>query len=69
MKKQNWRDRMHESYGMKDRYAQKNMGKDLRSASKSTYNVTVPCGEGWGSVMPYREGNNGYPSQAYDYNY
>lgn len=60
---QSYSSRRNESRGMKG------MGKDLRSATKATYKVDVPCGTGWSEVVERKEGNNGNPSQAYDYKY
>jgi hypothetical protein len=76
MKHQGYKDRMDESYGMKkyeakkknERYMPKGMGKVMGhdSAPKP---CSVPVGEGLSKVKPFRSGNLGYPSQAFDYKY
>jgi len=64
-KSQSYKSRRDESYG-----ASKPMGKlkDGTQASAPSA-IKVPCGEDWAKVKPFRSGNLGYPSQAFDYKY
>jgi len=53
-----------------DMYAPKSMSslKDNTHAY-SVKSWSVPEGQGWGQVKPYKEGNQGYPSEAFNYQY
>lgn len=52
-----------------NKYMSKGMGGKEMGHDKSPSSLTVPCGGGFKEVKPFREGNKGYPSQAFSYKY
>lgn len=60
--KQGYKARRDESRGMKN--AMKEMGHD-----KAPMKCNVPMGQGFKEVKPMKQGNMGYPKQAFDYKY
>lgn len=76
-KKQDYKARRDESRGMakadvkmkNERYMPKGMDKKVMGHEKKPNKVDVPCGEGFKEVKPFKDGNKGYPRQAFDYKY
>lgn len=72
-KSQDYKSRRDESRGMaasnNDKYMPKGMDKTIKSTDKRTMSVNVPCGEGFSQVKPFKQGDLGYPKQAFDYKY
>jgi hypothetical protein len=71
MKRQGYKDRMDEKYGKKsnERYMSKGIGGKVMGHDSAPKSCNVPVGEGWSEVKPFKSGNLGYPSQAFDYKY
>jgi len=75
--KQSYKDRRDESRGMKkyeakmknERYMPKGMKDKKMGHDKAPKSIDVPCGQGFKEVKPFRDGNKGYPPQAFDYKY
>ena len=75
--KQSYKDRRDESRGMKkseasmknERYMPKGMKEKVMGHEKQPMKIDVPCGNGFSEVKPFREGNKGYPKQAFDYKF
>lgn len=76
-KKQHYKARRDESRGMakadvkmkNERYMPKGMDKKVMGHEKKPKKVDVLCGEGFKEVKPFKDGNKGYPRQAFDYKY
>ena len=76
-KTQSYKSRRDESRGMKDSYVKatnekympKGMSKKVMGHDKSPKNISIPCGEGFSKIKPFKTGNLGYPKQAFDYKY
>jgi len=76
-KSQSYKSRRDESEGMKksyaksnnDQYMPKGMGSKVMGHDNKPKSITVPEGQGFKEVKPFRQGNRGYPSQAFDYKY
>lgn len=76
-KSQSYKSRRDESRGMakadvkskNEKYMPKGMGNKVMGHDKSPYKVTVPEGQGFAEVKPFKTGNLGYPKQAFDYKY
>lgn len=73
---QGYKARRDESRGMKseankmnERYMPKGMSSKVMGHEKNPKSIDVPCGQGFKEVKPFRDGNKGYPSQAFDYKY
>lgn len=64
-KSQSYKSRRDESRGMSKAMS----GKKVMKHDKAPSGISVPCGEGWSEVKPFKVGNKGYPSQAYGYKY
>ena len=72
-KSQSYGSRRDESRGSKssnDKYMSKGMsGLKDNTHAYSVKSVSVPECQGWGQVKPYKEGNQGYPAEAFNYRY
>ena len=66
---QGYKDRRDESKGMNDRYKSKGMNLKDNTQASPVRSIKVPEGQGWREVKPYRSGNRGYPSEAFNYDY
>ena len=75
-KMQSYKARRDESRGMakadvkakNERYMPKGMDK-VMGHEKSPKKISVPEGQGFKEVKPFKCGNLGYPKQAFDYKY
>jgi hypothetical protein len=52
-----------------ERYMPKGMKNKVMGHASKPIPCNVPVGEGFKEVKPFREGNKGYPRQAFDYKY
>lgn len=74
---QSYKSRRDESMGMKksyasksnERYMPKGMGGKVMGHDRKPSSCSVPVGEDWSKVKPFKPGNLGYPSKAFDYKY
>jgi len=66
---QSYKSRRDESRGMNDRYMPKGMNEKVMGHDKKPSSCNVPVGDGFKEVKPFRSGNLGYPSKAFDYKY
>lgn len=59
----------NESKMKNERYMPKSLGSKVMGHEKAPKPCNVPMGNGFKEVKPFKEGNKGYPSQAFDYKY
>lgn len=55
--------------GRNERYMPKGMNKQIMGHDKRPMEISVPAGQGFSEVKPFKSGNLGYPSKAFDYKY
>ena len=52
-----------------DKYMSGGMNLKDNTQASQVRSVKVPQCQGWSEVKPYRSGNRGYPSEAFNYDY
>tara|TARA_R110002126_G_scaffold214635_1_gene360873 strand:- start:174 stop:383 length:210 start_codon:yes stop_codon:yes gene_type:complete len=69
MKMKGYKKDMSYAKDMNDKYKSKGMNLKDNTQAGNVRNISIPEGQGWGEVKEYHGGNQGYPAEAFSYQY